>query len=130
MLISILVAGAILAHQAPDERLAELDLAIRLEPNNSALYLERATLLRRVNRLSEALRDAQRAGNKREQGLILAAQGAHEAAVAKLAEVKDARALAARARCNLALDKPTHALTDFDRAIALGATPELVLESY
>ncbi len=129
------------AHGDTDKRIAALTHRIALDPYDARLFLARGRLLRVAGHAEAALRDFERAALRDpalgevdyQRGVTLLDLA--RPALAKphldryLARVPDdGAALAARARCLVALDGNLEAAADFTRAIALSPVPDYYLE--
>ena len=113
------------------ERLSVLDAALAARPEDTALWLERATLLREDGQAERALEDVARAEKsgaepgslERERGLVLLELWRPEAAAVALARAlelrpQDAFARAMRARALEATGREREAAAEYARALA------------
>ena len=113
------------------ERLSVLDAALAARPEDAALWLERATLLREDGQAERALEDVARAEKagaepgslERERGLVLLELWRPEAAAVALARAlesrpQDAFARAMRARALEATGREREAAAEYARALA------------
>lgn len=128
------------AHAGPNADLERLGRAIAERPSDAALRLERASVLRRLGRLGQAVRELQAVERLEPTSRALYLERAQlwrDRGDAKRALVDLDRyvgsgapsvlALRTRAELLLVLRRPEEAWRDYDRAVALAPSPELVL---
>ncbi len=130
------------AHEAPSARVQALTRALEAQPNNAALFLERAQLYRELGQAKKALADVNRAGKilgpqarwemHYQRGLIHRAAGRHVSAEQALTRALRGQpdhgpALEARAAVRTTRGRFRGAIADYTRAIARRPTPERFL---
>jgi tetratricopeptide (TPR) repeat protein len=128
------------AHDGVNVEIAKLDTKIQKEPHNTALYIERAMLLRREGQFGRALVDlaqAQKLDPHRreivlEKGLTLAAKGETKEAESLLSAylasgLPSAKAFEARGKIRENGKRFVEARADYSAAVALAPGPDLFL---
>lgn len=137
----VLVGSPVLAHDSPAARIRAIGLELEFDPENAALLLERAGLLRRLEKLEQALADVDLAAGIRgagdpdvlhERGLVLLDAGRAAEAEAALTALfarrpPGARLFEARARSREAQGKLGPAVRDYSEAVSRAPNPESVL---
>jgi tetratricopeptide (TPR) repeat protein len=137
---ALLVAGSAAGHAGLSAEIAALSQKIEQAPNDLALRLQRAALLRRQADLESAMADLRvvehRAPDSRplllERALTRKALGNLRGALADLNRflatgAPRSDALVARAELYELLGEPERARADYDAAVRRAATPELVM---
>lgn len=133
-------ALSVAAHDGVNVEIAALDAQIQKTPQNAALYIERALLLRREGQFARALVDlalAQKLDPHRrdivlEKGLTLAAKGETQEAESLLSAflssgLPSARAFEARGKIRENARRLVEARADYAAAVTLAPSPDLFL---
>jgi tetratricopeptide (TPR) repeat protein len=130
------------AHEGPSDRVQTLTKSLEAQPNNAALFLERAQIYRQLGQSKKAMADVNRAGKilgpeaqseiHYQRGLIHRDAGRHVSAEKALTRALRGQpdhgpALEARAVVRVRRGRLRGAIADYTRAIARRPTPERFL---